>query len=239
MKNPFVIFVWLSLMLIAGRVHADTIHYIGFNSFHSDERAKSAQAFDDYVHKLRSIMDRYGMTLAVYNVVHGGSEALPADVVTFGTAKDQQSFQAFFADPALHAIFPTLVGALSGHQVIFTSGPFVPDSGGREHLLLQLDWLEAAPGAQAKLRSESSAYQRAQQRYGVRQVAQSTGIMSNRGLAAEVRDTAPPQSLEMWRMQDAHGFFDDPDVQSVHHSIEALVDRSEAFWLTPRTATQH
>ena len=239
MRVSFVVFVWLGLMLIVSRTHADTIHYIGFNSFHPGEHRQSAQDFDDYIGELRPIMDRYGMTLAVYNVVHGGSQALPADVVTFGTATDQQSFQAFFADPALHAIFPTLLGALSGHQVVFTSGPFLPDADGQEHLLLQLDWLPAATEKPAKLREESSAYSQAQQRYGVRQVAQSTGIMSNRGLAADVQDTVPPQSLEIWRMRDAHGFFDDPDVQTVHDRIEALVDRSEAFWLTPRAAARH
>ncbi len=238
MRVSLVVLVWLSLLLMVSRVHADNIHYIGFNSFHAGDHTQSAQDFDDYISELLPIMDKYGMTLAVYNVVHGGSEALPADVVTFGTATDQHSFQAFFEDPALHAIFPTLAGALSGHQVVFTSGPFLPDTAGREHLLLQLDWLQASPEAAAKLRADSSAYQQAQQRYGVRQVAQSTGIMSNRGLAAEVEDTVPPQSLEIWRMRDAHGFFDDPEVRTVHDSIEALVDRSEAFWLTPRAANR-
>ena len=54
--------------------------------------------FDDYIRKLRPIMSRYGMTVDSYDVQHGGSDKLSADVVTFGSASDEESFQAFFQD---------------------------------------------------------------------------------------------------------------------------------------------
>ncbi len=71
---------------------SDTIHYIGFNKFVADHEAHSSRTFDDYIRKLRPIMSRYGMTFDAYDVLHGGGEDLEADVVTFGTAKDEDSF---------------------------------------------------------------------------------------------------------------------------------------------------
>ena len=118
------------------------IHYIGFNRFVADHEAQSSVTFDEYLGKLRPIMDRYGMTVEAYDVLHGGSDQLSANIVTFGTAKDQESFQAFFSDAEFQQVFPMLIGALSEHQVVFTSGPFAIDSEHHGNTLLSMSWFD-------------------------------------------------------------------------------------------------
>ena len=143
MKTPFrgCLSVVLSALFLAPAHAGETIHYIGFNQFVADHAADGSRVFNDYVHLLRPIMSRYGMTVDAYNVLHGGTEQLAADVVTFGSAPDEESFQAFFADPEFQEIFPMLAGALAGRQVIFTSDAFAPTGQESGHTLLSLNWV--------------------------------------------------------------------------------------------------
>lgn len=213
----------------------DTVHYVGFNKFVADHEAESSRVFDNYIHRLRPIMTRYGMTVDAYDVLHGGTGELPADVVTFGSAPDEASFQAFFADPEFQEIFPMLVGALGGHEVIFTSGPFAVAGHEAGHTLLSLSWVrgeaeESVGEIQALNENTSAVFDR----YGVQQIADTAGLMSNRGLAAEITPTTPPQLLELWSIRDAHGYFDDPFVQATNKKTKDLITRSESFWLKER-----
>ena len=215
------------------------IHYMGFNAFGAD-KAKSSEVFDAYLETLRPIMARYEMTADAYNVVHGGSDNLRADVVTFGTAKDQASFQAFFQDPEFQKIFPMLLGALDDHQVVFTSGAFVPNPQHGAHTLLSASWFK--DGAEAPLKTMASINHKIEPvfaKYGVEMLGHTAGVYSNRGLAAEVKDTHAPQLIELWSIKDAHGFLDDPLMKEAGHDLEALVERSEDFWIVRRPVGGH
>ena len=211
---------------------ADEIHYIGFNQFVADRDEQSAREFDEYIRKLRPIMSRYGMTLETFDVVHGGSENLAADVVTIGSARDQESFQAFFADAEFQEIFPILVGALGDHKVVFTSGPFSPTGNTDNHALLSLSWLNGDPiDGIARLNELNSRNSAVFDTYGVQQMAESTGVAASHGLAGEVTPTVAPQHLELWSIHDAHGFLEDPLIKSSVEETKDLVSRSESFWL--------
>jgi hypothetical protein len=213
----------------------DEVHYIGFNKFVSEKKAQSGAAFDDYIRQLLPIMARYDMTAGVFDAVHGGSDDLSADVVTFGTAKSMESMQAFFQDAELQAIFPILLGALSSHQVIFTSGPMALGGKQQDPTLLSLTWVQGDPDkGLSELNDINDRLSPVFAKYGARQIAQSTGVMSNRGLGAEVEQTTPPQLLELWSISDAHGLFDDPQVQSTEKEAKPLISRSESFWLQHR-----
>ncbi len=226
----------LLLVLCAVPLHtSERVHYIGFNKFVVDHEAQSGEAFDEYIRKLLPIMARYDMTGEVFNAVHGGSDELSADVITFGTAKNQESMQAFFQDAQFQAIFPMLLDALSGHQVIFTSGPIAISGKQQDPTLLSLTWVEGDGAAGvAKLNELNDRLNPILDKYGARQIAQATGVLSNRGLGAEIAQTTPPQLLELWSISDAHGLFDDPLVQSTEQEGKALISRSEAFWLQYR-----
>ena len=213
----------------------DAIHYIGFNEFVADRAADSGRVFDDYIHQLRPIMSRYGMTVDAYDVLHGGTAQLAADVVTFGSAPDEESFQAFFADPEFQEIFPMLVGALGGHQVIFTADAFALTGREPGHTLLSLHWVEGdASEGVARLQALNHRISPVFDRYGVQQIAHAAGVMSSRGLAAEVAATTPPHLLELWSIGNAHAFLDDPLVQASNREAEILVSRKESFWLRLR-----
>ncbi len=211
------------------------IYYIGFNRFVTDNGTDSGVVFDDYIRELRPIMERYGMTVESYDVLHGGSDDLAADVVTFGTAPDQDSFQAFFHDPEFQQIFPRLLGALSDHQVIFTSDPFSISDREDGHTLLKLVWMGGdVTAGLARLEAINAEISPLYGRYGVELAAQTAGVLSNRGLASEVIATIPPHRLELWSIRNAHEFFDDPAVQDNHQAAEKVVSRSESFWLKGR-----
>jgi len=227
----------LLVLAAAGSAHAESteIHYLGFNSFGAD-KAASGKAFDTYIKHLRPIMAKYGMTAATYNVRHGGNGDLKADVVTFGTAKDQASFQAFFQDPDFQKLFPQLLGALDDHQVVFTSGSFAPHHVTHgSNILLSVNWLNGeAEAAVKRLNAINHKASHVFEKYGVQMLGQTAGVYSNRGLAADVKDTHPPQLLELWAIKDAHGFFDDEAIASTADEIKELTKKSESFWLAER-----
>ena len=123
MKN-ITIFFMSTILFIAFQTQvfaSNTVHYIGFNTLNSDDKESSGKIFDRYIHKLMPIMEKYEMSLQIFDVVHGGSEKLKADRVTIGSVKNMETFKAFFSDPDLQAILPMLDNALSEHQVIFTA----------------------------------------------------------------------------------------------------------------------
>ncbi len=124
---------------------ANAINFVGFNAFDKTDLKQSNRLFDNYIHQLIPIADKYGMTFGIYDVSHGGSETLDADVITFGSVPDMESFQAFFQDPEFAKISPMLHTALSGHQVIFTHSGFAPTPS-RGHTLLSLLWLQGDTG---------------------------------------------------------------------------------------------
>lgn len=231
-----------TVILVASALSAEEpqVHYLGFNLFGPD-KIGSGRVFDAYMKKLQPIMARYGVTAEPYTVLNGGSKMLSADVITFGTAKDQASFQAFFQDAALQEIFPMLVGALDGHQVIFTAGPFSPSvQEEQNHLLLSANWLKGAAGASlAKLSSITENATQIFGKYGAFIEARATGVFSNQGLTGEIKKTVPPHLLEVRSIRDAHGLFDDPLMIDANMAAKKLLSRTENFWIIKRDFADH
>ena len=230
-----ILFIGL-LLLSSITAAADEVHYIGFNKFVSDKKSDSAASFDSYTRRLRPIMDRYGMSLEVFTVVHGGSALLAADAVTFGTAKNMETMGAFFQDPELQAIFPDLVAALSEHQVIFTSSQFSPGDSEEGHLLLSMDWMQDKENGIEDFHTLINSLEAVCKQFGVSKLSSTSGVMSNRGLAREITPVAAPDLLELWTMRDAHGYYDDLRVNNVNKKLMDIVSRTESFWLVPRSA---
>lgn len=221
------------LLLISIGASAQSVHFVGFNSLHLENKDAHKTAFQGYIKQLKPIMARYGVTTDVYEVVFGGDGEVKADYVTFGSAKDQASFQAFFQDAEFHSIFPTLVGALREHQVVFTEDEFAPDNKSIPgHTLLVMNWLKGdKEAALKKVHGFMERLEPVNKKYGARSVAFGSGVYSNKGLAANVTDTVPPQFVEIWSIEDAHGLFDDPEAKAVFQEAENLVDHSESYWL--------
>lgn len=231
--------ILMAVALIVGSVPSiadGEVHFVGFNSLKIENKEHQKATFDAYIQKLKPIMARYDVTTDVYDVVYGGKGDIKADFVTFGTAKDQESFQAFFQDPDFHGIFPMLLGALQEHQVVFTAAPFAPDANAIPgHTFLALNWLKGdAVQARAKIASLTERLAPINKKYGARKIAFGTGVYSNKGLAAEVADTMPPGFVELWSIRDAHGLFDDAEVKTVFAEAKEVVARSETYWLRER-----
>ncbi len=212
------------------------VHFIGFNSLKVDNKAHHKDTFDAYIKRLKPILAKYDVTTDVYDVVFGGDGEIKADFITFGTAKDQQSFQAFFQDPEFHQIFPMLLGALDEHQVIFTAEAFSPDAEAIPgHTFLALNWLK---GDVVEARKEVDALVQKlapyNKKYGARKIAFGSGVYSNKGLAAEVVDTTAPQFVELWSIKDAHGLFEDIKAKEIFKETASIVERSESYWLQER-----
>lgn len=227
MKTVLVTLLWL---LASTQARAD-IHYIGFNQFGS--APNSSEEFSRYLSALSPIMARHGMTLTAYDVVHGGERFLSPDVVTFGSAPDEASFQAFFADEQFLSIFPTLVGALSDHQVIFTqhglaSAPESLDT------RLELSWSSLEAGS-AQAIALDKKIEPELRRFDVERPLRTTGLMSNRGLAGDLQQTTPPDQIELWTFTDAHEFMADKKVQAWFGRLRKTQTRSAVFWLQRRT----
>lgn len=212
------------------------VHFIGFNSLKTENKAHHQETFDAYIRKLKPILAKYGVITDVYDVVFGGDGSVKADLVTFGTAKDQESFQAFFQDPEFHKIFPMLLDALDEHQVVFTADAFSPDTEAIPgHTFLALNWLKGDVADARKevdvLVEKLAPYNK---KYGARKIAFGSGMYSNKGLATEVVDTVPPQFVELWSIEDAHGLFEDANAKEIFKQTSAIVERSESYWLQER-----
>jgi len=211
------------------------INYIGFNLFKADKSGENIAIFDQYVENLMPIMERHGLTLETYRVVHGGSDRLDAHAVTFGTAPDQQSFGELFADPEYQALFPTLVEIIEEHVVVFTTDRFSPKvKSGGDAILLAAAWLnggkEESYETLLALEEETKA---ARRHHGVKLTARTRGVMSNRGLVEEIESIAPPDVLALWNISDPHGYYDDPSVIEFSKKASTYIENSAALWLVP------
>ena len=70
--------------------------------------------------------------------------------------------------------------------------------------------------------------------YGVRRMGASLGLQSNVGLTDDLENVAAPQDIQLWSLQDAHGFFDDPKVDKIRKAMDSLFSRKEYLWLEVR-----
>ena len=211
------------------------INYIGFNLFKSDKNGENAAVFDLYVNDLIPIMERYGLTLRTYRVVHGGNDHLNAHAITFGTAPDQQSFGAFFADPEFQQLFPTLVEIIEDHVVVFTQEQFSPSTAKKDNpLLLSAAWLrgEREQSYKALLLLEEGT-EIARQRHGARLLARTHGMMASRGIVDPVENIMPPDVVAIWNIDDPHGYYDEPSINEFSKKAREYIENSAALWLQP------
>ena len=221
--------------LVVAQETAPTINYVGFNYFKSDQLAQNKKIFSDYIEKLVPIMDRHGMTLETYRVAHGGSDFLKAHAITVGTAPSQESFAGFAADPDFHEIFPTLVGIIEAHTVVFSEDVIEPVSRDESgHLLLATAWLKEgrADSLEALLKLEQgTAAER--QKFGVELQVRTVGVMASRGLTDDLESITPPDVMALWRVNDAHGYFDASKVQDFTGRSQKYFEEHTSFWLQP------
>ena len=140
LKYMFILLVTVLSIHFASA--AQQLHYVGFNTLNSKDKTNSRIIFDNYLHQLAPIMLKYDMNLQIFDVSYGGSDKLTADVITVGSVRDMETFQAFFADPQLQKILPLLDKALGQHEVIFTSQSIAKTGDDDRHTLLSLFWLK-------------------------------------------------------------------------------------------------
>ncbi|NVJ99548.1 MAG: hypothetical protein HWE25_15455 [Alphaproteobacteria bacterium] len=235
-----LLLILTSLLLSMSGLKADDmptnghqIHYIGFNSLKADNKPAHDKAFRDYIHALTPIMAKHGLTLQVFKVAHQSADQ-KVDYISFGTAPDQATFQKFFTDPAFHAIFPALVGALDHHFVTFTDGPFMPKAHAKGHQLLSVSWLndpaDASLKAVEKLLESGEAIWA---RHNTQAIIMRHGVMASTGLADDVEMVAAPNLVEIWEVGDAHGLFDDPDFTKLEKAVKTHVQEARSYWLEP------
>lgn len=223
----------LPLFVNAQTQSNDEVHYIGFNKLIENNLSSNLVKFDDYISKLKPIMTKYGMSLSGYNVTYGGSLALQADIVTFGSAPNMQAMQRFFSDPEFQAIFPILLSVTEQHEVVFTDNSLVPDSKLEGHTLLSLNWLKDN-GLMDKLRKLDMQLDNEKKHFGVEKLKEASGTMSNRGLGGDIENLTPPENLQVWRIQDAHGYFDSKQFKKVNLQAKQYLERVEDFWIEKR-----
>lgn len=218
---------------------APAISYLGFNKFVAGEDRDPRDIFTAYIDTVTPIMARHGLTLDAARVTHQSATAIPADAVTFGTAPDHESFQAFFADPEYQAAFPQLVGIIEAHTVVFLSAPLTAPQDGRAPRMLTTDWIggDLAEGVAAlEALEEPLADLRA--RFGVVLDGEANGVAANQGLTDDVEAVAPPHRVRLRRMRHAHGYLEHPDVLAAHEAAKDLLERRGAYWLEPWGASR-
>lgn len=232
----------LILMLLAGLVGLSAagaqetgqppVAYIGFNTLKSDDKAAHVETFDDYVRAITPIMRRHGMTLSVYKVDHS-DPAHPADFITFGTAKDQASFQAFFTDAEFQAEFPKLVGIIDSHFVTFTDRAVVPAPAHHTYTRLTLDWLrdsgDAAFTQVAAIEHDVAPFAKA---HRAARTHHARGLFASTGLADDVAPFEAPSLVSLWQIPDPHGFLEDPGVRSLNDHLSGHFKETRTYWIS-------
>ena len=236
MKSTLVI---LACMLgICGTAFADEqqpqINYIGFNDF-VDSELDAEDIFSTYIDTIEPIMAKHGLTLETYRVTHALSDHIPADAITFGTAPDQESFQAFFADPDFQAVFPDLVSVIQNHVVVFTDAPFAPDgTSAIQPMMLRMHWIrEPLESNRASLLALDAPLQGLKDRHGVGQIGEGRGVSANEGLAGEIKEIPAPHVLTLRTFRDAHAYLEAPAVEAAYEKAEEYVKTSSVFWIEP------
>ncbi|RED16710.1 hypothetical protein DFR46_1738 [Parasphingopyxis lamellibrachiae] len=210
------------------------VYYVGFNYFTGDGGLPESEVFSNYTAALEPIMARYGMTLETYRVVNGSADALPAHAITFGSAPDPESFGAFFADPEFQALFPSLVGIIDQHTVVFTREAFsLAGTTEADNILLSIGWIKEGADHHAAILARDAAISQSGTQYGLETLVHSQGMMANQGLADGGIEVPAPDYLEIWRVEDPHGLFDDPMYREAESEARNHMDRSASYWLQP------
>lgn len=208
------------------------INYIGFNTLKSDNKQVHHAAFHRYVTAVLPIMAKYGMALKVFRVEHNSNPEMPVDFITFGTAPDQEKFQAFFQDKDFQAQFPNLVNAIGAHFVTFNDQTIMP-SGQRADMQLALEWLsEKTPESEQKMAQINDTLVQLGRSMGATQTHLATGVLASVGLSNDVMPVEPPTSVSVWQMTDPHGFLESKEVQSLNKELSEILREYRTYWIT-------
>lgn len=212
---------------------APLVSYIGFNTLKADHKKDRIAAFREYVKTIKPIMAEYGMTLDVYKVDAASDTHHPVDFITFGTAVDQQSFQAFFGDAKFQEAFPTLVHNIEAHFVTFVDRPVVPEQRHGGYTQLSLDWLkhsdDGAMGVFAALEHDVAAIGAHK---GAQQTHRAAGVMASTGLTDDVAPAKAPTFVSLWHMEDPHAFLEDEKVSALNKKLAEHSETYRSFWIS-------
>ena len=214
--------------------HAPQVNYIGFNTLKSDHKAANVKTFLEYIKTITPLMEAQGMELAVYKVDHNSDPEKPVDFITFGTAKDQQSFQAFFANEDFQKAFPTLVGVIEAHFVSFIDSPVIPEKIHGGHTQLSLDWLKSTDDntmeqvAELNHRIEGIAAH-----HGARQTHRVAGQFASTGLTDDIAPAEAPSIVSVWHMKDPHGFLEHSEVSKLNKKAAENSKMFRSYWISP------
>ena len=242
MKKILVAVLWSLLAVSASAQHheeASTDHgpqvsYIGFNTLKSNHKAANVAAFHEYIRAIKPLMTAQGMTLDVYKVDHNSDPAGPVDFITFGTAKDRQSFQAFFANEDFQRAFPTLVGIIEAHFVSFVDGPVIPEKIHGGYTRLSLDWLKSTDDDMLKRIAEiNHKVEEIAAHHGARQTHRVAGQFASTGLTDDIAPAEAPNVVSLWHMKDPHDFLEHSDVSKLNKQAAEMSKMYRSYWISP------
>ncbi len=209
------------------------VSYIGFNTLKSARKGQNVEKFLQYVATIKPIMEAHGQTLDVYSVDHNSDPSMPVDFITFGTAKDQQSFQAFFANSEFQAAFPTLVGIIEQHFVTFLDKPVVPQRTDSGYTQLSLDWLKAVEGnTYEEMRKLDHQLMELGAGKGATKTHQAAGVIASTGLTDDLAPATAPSIVSVWRMEDPHAFLEDDTVTALNKKMAQYSETFRSYWIS-------
>ncbi len=209
------------------------VSYIGFNTLKADNKAVNVAAFQAYIRIIKPLMVAQGMTLDVYKVDHNSDPKMPVDFITFGTAKDQKSFQAFFENTDFQKAFPTLVGIIEAHFVTFVDGPVIPEKTHGGYTQLSLDWLNSNEGENLRRVAEiNHKVEAIAPHHGARQTHRVVGQFANTGLAGDIAPAEAPNIISLWHMKDPHEFLEHSEVSALNKKVAKMSKMSRSYWIS-------
>jgi len=158
------------------------------------------------------------------------------DFITFGTAKDQQSFQAFFANEDFQKAFPTLVGITENHFVSFVDSPVIPEKVHGGHTQLSLDWLKSTDKAMMKqVAVLNHKVEGIAAHHGARQTHRVAGQFASTGLTDDIAPAEAPTIVSVWHMKDPHGFLEHSEVSRLNKQAAENSKMFRSYWISPAT----
>lgn len=239
-KILFFLAVLLTIFPASAQHHEDAVagsapevSYIGFNTLKADHKAANIEAFHKYISIIKPIMMAQGMTLDVYKVDHASDPEIPVDFITFGTAKDQQSFQAFFTNQEFQKAFPTLVGIIESHFVTFVDGPATPEKVQGGYTQLSLDWLKSTEDVVMKQVAElDHKINSIAAHHGATQTHRVAGQFASTGLTDDIAPAEAPTIISVWHMKDPHGFLEHSEVSKLNKQVAENSKMFRSYWIS-------
>lgn len=209
------------------------VNYIGFNTLKTNNKAANVAAFHAYIRIIKPLMMAQGMTLDVYKVDHNSDPLRPVDFITFGTAKDQQSFQAFFENADFQKAFPTLVGIIDAHFVTFVDGPVIPEEIHGGYTQLSLNWLNSSEGESLRRVAEiNHKIEAIATHHDARLTHRVAGQFASTGLTDDIAPAEAPSIVSLWHMKDPHEFLEHSQVSKLNKQAAEMSKMFRSYWIS-------